>query len=366
MGCNQEVLIFFNIKTYQDGDQFPRRGAETNTEMSYILNSADMKIVQQCSTELHQIFLLSTQIHLKKHWSKCWCQRSLHAFFSDLQMPENEVTIFLWNARNQLPSDMAAYPRQTPLPLCSRLPCLQQETLAQFIRVALHMGRNIQNAKHQSIMYLHFFGTADIVGDLPHLQHTYLGRSDLKIWLLWIISKSSTRQAIIKCARMWNEAHDCTNVDLCNNSLLVIQLTHPCYNHAATLTPAFCSQNKFHSCIVSCHTVSIHTLYNQEFTFIIQPSSISLYIYEIRLALVLWHVLHPLTCPKQDLWNVNKLFFYSILALTLRRWLEQGECMTNRLHVNSYFAGVDACIAVSYSVENGKNSIHYSAVHLAC
>lgn len=80
---------------YQDDDQIPRRGAEPNTEISYILNSADRNIVQQCSTELPQIFILSTQIHLKKHWSKWWCQRSLQAFFSDLQMSENEGTMFL-------------------------------------------------------------------------------------------------------------------------------------------------------------------------------------------------------------------------------------------------------------------------------
>jgi hypothetical protein len=34
-----------NIKTYQDDIQPPRRDAKSNTEMSYILNSADSKIV---------------------------------------------------------------------------------------------------------------------------------------------------------------------------------------------------------------------------------------------------------------------------------------------------------------------------------
>lgn len=95
MGLNQELLILMNIKIYQDYNQFPRRGAETNTDMSYTLNSADSKTVQQCSTELHQIFILSTKIHLKKQWSKWRCQRSLQAFFSDLQMPKIEGTMSL-------------------------------------------------------------------------------------------------------------------------------------------------------------------------------------------------------------------------------------------------------------------------------
>jgi hypothetical protein len=43
-------------------------------------------------------------------------RRSLQAFFSDLQMPEDEGTMFLSNVTNQLSSDMASYPRRSPHP----------------------------------------------------------------------------------------------------------------------------------------------------------------------------------------------------------------------------------------------------------
>lgn len=59
-------LNIFEYKNISGWRSIPRRGAEPNTEMPYIFNSAFRKIVQQCSTELHQIFILSIQIHLKK------------------------------------------------------------------------------------------------------------------------------------------------------------------------------------------------------------------------------------------------------------------------------------------------------------
>jgi hypothetical protein len=50
---------------------------------------------------------------------------------------------------------------------------------------------------------------------------------------------------------MCNEAQDGTHVDLQNNNLLVIQFIDIFYNHAAPLILASCSQNKFHSRIMS-------------------------------------------------------------------------------------------------------------------
>jgi len=117
-------------------------------------------------------------------------------------------------------------------------------------------------------------GQQTLLSDLPpHPWHKYIGRWDLKIWLMWTISNSSTKEIFRKCARMCNKAQDGTHADLNNNNLLVIQVIDTFFNHAATLILAFCSQNKFHSCIVSRHTVSINRLYNHAFTFIILSNS---------------------------------------------------------------------------------------------
>jgi hypothetical protein len=159
-----------------------------------------------------------------------------------------------------------------------------------------------------------FSGTADLVSDLPpHPWHKYLGTWDLKIWLLWTISNSSTMEIIIKCTRMCNKAQYGTHIDLNNNNnnLLVIQVIDTFLKHAATLMLAFCSQNKFHSCTVSRHTVSINRLYNHAFTFIILPSSYFTLSYIYIYIYIYTHTAFDLSKTR------------TILVLTLRPRLER-------------------------------------------
>jgi hypothetical protein len=118
---------------------------------------------------------------------------------------------------------------------------------------------------------------------------------------------------------MCNEAQDGTHIDLRNNNnLLVIQFVDIFYNHAAPLILAFRSQNKFHSCIMS---YCVHEQTLQPCIYIHNSAKQSKEVCVCVCVCIYTHThthTHPLTCPKQDLRNVNKLFFCSILALTLR------------------------------------------------